>query len=363
MRRIHALILVSLSVAILSAGCNLYTDLDRPAGDPVDPDADTVLDAGDMGGDATNDDDGGCTPQTDEEFCNVQGADCGEVVAFDNCGSSRPVNCGNCTDGSTCGERQDNVCGCPCEIDGTCVAEGAINPDNPCEVCDSAADPMGWTAQPGQACTNDDLCAEAAACTDQGICETTATIDCTDELGECVDAMCDPVDGVCKGDPVADDTPCTDDGLSCTSDVCIAGTCEHPVDDTSCLVDGVCLSDGESPDGNSCTTCVLDAGVASLVDEAMGTSCGPDLACATATCDGAGACVVEVVDGACAIDGTCYADGEMNDTNRCEFCVTTTSQTEWTAEPVGTECRSPNCICKTSGGGVTCLRPNDGDCN
>jgi hypothetical protein len=348
----------------LLVGCNLYTDLDLPNGStPVADSGDS--DAGDSDG---GDSDGGansCTPQTDLDFCNVNGADCGDVTGFDNCGSSRTVDCGVCADGSTCGERQANVCGCPCDIDGTCVADGAINPDNDCEACNQAANANGWTPRTGNICTNDDLCAAEAACTDQGACETTTPVDCSAQVGECIDATCDPADGICKGEPVTDGTMCSLDGISCTADTCQTGICEHPPRSGFCVADGLCLVDGESPAGNSCTTCDASTNPSTLVNTAMGTSCGPTLACATSTCDGMGTCEATVDAGSCAIDGVCFTDGTMNPNNRCQFCVAATSQTEWTNEPSGSDCRSPNCTCGISPftNEFTCLRPNDSDCN
>jgi hypothetical protein len=343
--------------------CNLYSELDRPTG--AAPLPDVGEDDGGQEPDAGDDSGNVCTPQTDQDFCGVNGADCGEITNFDNCGASRTVNCGVCTDGSTCGERQANVCGCPCEIDGTCVAEGAINEDNPCEVCDPANDATGWSPRTGVSCTNDDLCAADAACTDQGVCETTVPVNCDDQVGECVEAVCDPADGVCKGNPLPDDTPCTDDGLSCTDDVCLSGTCEHPAQAGFCVAEGTCLADGESPDGNTCVTCDASTMPATLVNAPQGTSCGVNLACATSTCDGAGACMRSVDPGNCAINGVCYTDGEQRPNNRCQFCDVTNSQTDWTLEPNGASCRSPNCTCGTSPitSEFTCLRPNDADCN
>lgn len=368
MRRIVAFIIISMTTVLALGGCNLYTDLDRPG---AAGDVGGVTDAADGGSPDTGDAStpiNGCVPQSDLDFCNVEGADCGEITAFDNCESSRTVNCGTCTDGTTCGERQANVCGCPCEIDGECFAEGAINPGNSCEACDSVADPSGWTPRTGTACTNDDLCATAAQCSDTGSCDTTTTRDCAAELGECVDAMCDPADGACVGDPRADGTACTDDGLACTDDVCAAGVCEHPTQTGSCVADGTCLSDGESPMGNTCVTCDATTDPAILVNAAMGVSCGGALACASASCDGMGACDFAVDPGSCAIDGACFADGTMNPGNRCETCDAANSQTAWTQEAVGTTCNSgvPNCRCGTNiiTTDFTCVRPNQmEDCN
>jgi photosystem II stability/assembly factor-like uncharacterized protein len=52
---------------------------------------------------------------------------------------------------------------------------------------------------------------------------------------ECHGAQCQPLTGQCLEYQKADNTACTDDGTSCTSDLCQAGTCVHaPVLATSC---------------------------------------------------------------------------------------------------------------------------------
>ncbi len=57
---------------------------------------------------------GPCTPETNTQFCDRLGAECGNLTADDNCGDSRTVNCGSCGGGETCGGGGvDNVCGEP----------------------------------------------------------------------------------------------------------------------------------------------------------------------------------------------------------------------------------------------------------
>lgn len=49
-----------------------------------------------------------CTPSSKEDFCQQKGATCGSVTGTDNCGAVREENCGACTDGKTC--QADNTC-------------------------------------------------------------------------------------------------------------------------------------------------------------------------------------------------------------------------------------------------------------
>ena len=55
--------------------------------------------------------DGPCQPESDVAFCQRLIKDCNAVTAFDNCESSRTVNCGTCASGAECGGGgEDNVC-------------------------------------------------------------------------------------------------------------------------------------------------------------------------------------------------------------------------------------------------------------
>jgi hypothetical protein len=54
----------------------------------------------------------GCMPESDEEFCTRLGSDCGEVTDADNCGEMRTVACGTCDEPTMCGVENLNVCGC-----------------------------------------------------------------------------------------------------------------------------------------------------------------------------------------------------------------------------------------------------------
>lgn len=48
-----------------------------------------------------------CVPEADPDFCERQGAGCGEFTSADNCGVMRTVDCGTCPGGAPCVQ---NVC-------------------------------------------------------------------------------------------------------------------------------------------------------------------------------------------------------------------------------------------------------------
>lgn len=56
-----------------------------------------------------------CMPESTATFCSRLGANCGELTAEDNCGTTRTETCGSCGQGMACGS--SNVCGCEPETD------------------------------------------------------------------------------------------------------------------------------------------------------------------------------------------------------------------------------------------------------
>jgi hypothetical protein len=68
---------------------------------------------------------GGCAPESGEAMCARLGKTCGALVAVDNCGTTRQVECGTCPDGETCGLLVANLCaptGCRAESDAALCA-------------------------------------------------------------------------------------------------------------------------------------------------------------------------------------------------------------------------------------------------
>jgi hypothetical protein len=55
---------------------------------------------------------GSCSPETNTQFCQRLGKNCGTVTNTDNCGNSRSVSCGSCSSPNTC---VSNVCSCTAE--------------------------------------------------------------------------------------------------------------------------------------------------------------------------------------------------------------------------------------------------------
>lgn len=268
-----------------------------------------------------------CEPHDVMEFCEANQADCGTVTAMDNCGVTRTEDCGQCDAGISCGEEMDNVCGCPCLIDGECVPEGQHAPDDPCLVCDPDNNSAAWSIDEGNTCDDADRCTESDACTASGEC-TGTTKDCSGLDGACTVGVCDQGTGVCEATNKPDDTACTPDGLDCTADVCQTGVCRHPIMADACLINGTCRDMGDT-DG-PCQRCEPTQDQRNWTI-AVGEVCTTDaLDCTTQTCSATGSCDAMIDDGTCLVSGTCYMDGESG-TDDCQTCQPAMSQTSLTA--------------------------------
>lgn len=79
---------------------------------------------------------GECEAERDADFCARYGRDCNEFTAPDNCGDSRTVDCGSCTNGANC--IAAGVCVCP---GGSTELNCADGVDNDCDGLVDCLDP------------------------------------------------------------------------------------------------------------------------------------------------------------------------------------------------------------------------------
>ncbi len=257
------------------------------------------------------------TECSDGVFCTADDACDGAGVCRGtprDCGDGVSCTVDVCDEGA--GRCENSLSDDACQIDGMCVAAGARNPLNPCELCDPILSQSAWSPVPaGASCSDGSFC-NVQTCDGAGACEA-APRDCDDERG-------------------------------CTTDTCDEASrrCEHSVDVGRCLIDDVCFVDGDVNPENSCEAC----GSSSLTNwsgVAAGTECDDGRFCtATDACDGSGACVgsgvadcddgisctvdrcdpetdacIGDVDPAfCAIDGMCVPAGMENPEDACGVC-------------------------------------------
>ena len=295
------------------------------------------------------------TPTAEPE-CSVP-ADCDDGVYCNgaedcvdgSCVAGTAIDCDDgvgCTDDS-CNEATDSCDNVPndANCDNGLYCDGA-------ETCDVVLDcQLGSDPCPGQLCDEDgDFCYDPG-CDDDGICELgedchTCPNDCFSGSGAiCGNGVCETADGedcqscpddcnsylvggpsgrYCCGDGTAtygvtcDDSRCTGDGNTCTSDpavpsCCGDGICEGTEDVANCAVDCGCTGPEECDDANECTVDDCVEGICENTPEPDGTTCSGGICCAgtciapvcsdDTDCDDQEACTVD----SCANAGTCSA--------------------------------------------------------
>jgi len=180
---------------------------------------------------------------------------------------------------------------------------------------------LALCATPGTYCTPADSCGLSPRCNAAGVCITAGTRDC-------------------------------DDGISCTTDRCVPGGCEHLVASGYCLIDEMCHKKGAtvgcgrclpevfttrwSPlDGVSCddkNPCTKgdECKQGSCVGQPY--SCSDGLSCTTDSCDGLGGCKSFLLPKYCLIEKLCHSDGEVDPTG-CKVCDVSVASDQWQPRP------------------------------
>jgi hypothetical protein len=312
-----------------------------------------------------------CVPETDAQLCETAGKDCGTITLSDRCDLSRNVQCGVCTGSDECGSSLPNICGCPCTIDGECVAAGP-NPNNPCQVCAPNADDSAWTPlAPGAVCDDGNLCTVNDACAAEGTCRGSVK-PCT-QGGECQTAACNVQTGACDYAPKPDNIACTNDSMACTDDVCIGGKC-NTIKSNACLIEGTCYASGKLEELANCAK-ACNPGIDQMAwsTAPVNTPCDSDPSgCGSGKCISNGTCVTDQApfnnpkngnscssnncdgfcqDGACMMMSTgfdtcmennaCYGQSELRPSNDCQWCSSQPMMQgylTWMNVPVGTKC-------------------------
>lgn len=201
---------------------------------------------------------------------------------------------------------------CPpdqCEIDGKCVENGSVNPDNPCELCLVPAFQMGWSYDNTATCDDGDLCTIEDTCfegTCMGVIKTCVA------PGSCSSAECNPDTGECEVSFV--EGACSDRDRCTVGDTCVEGVCEPGATTLSC------------DDGNPCT---IDA-----CDAALGCTNTPDVG---AACDDGNQCTIGDV---CNELGMCAPGGDTMDCDDASLCTI-----DWCDPGLGCQHRSIADMC------------------
>ncbi len=155
---------------------------------------------------------------------------------------------------------QHAASGTGCLIGGTCIANGAANPENACQKCDQAS-PTQWSnVTDGTACAADG--------------------------NDCTVDQCQA--GACVHPTAPNGTSCADDGFACTSDLCQGGTCAHAVT-AGCLIAGACRAAGAENPENPCQQCA-PANKTQWTHKADTTPCEDGLFCTVGDACQSGTC-------------------------------------------------------------------------
>jgi hypothetical protein len=332
-----------------------------------------------------------------QDSCNAGTGACDNLTA--------PLDGSSCTDdGLSCTSDLCNAGACEhsitggCTIGGACIADGATNPLNTCEVCDAAADDTDWTnVISGTSCNDSLFCNENEVCDGAGSCGGGNAVDCSGLLDTCVlAASCDEGSNSCQvtstaanGTACDDSNACTvgdqcffgactsgstldcDDSNTCTTDSCdaIAGCVNaNVIDGTGCDDGTVCTSSDvctagacggsavNCDDSNQCTADACDAvtGCANT-NLADGTGCDDGTLCTSTDVCTSGSCAGTTVD--CDDSNTCTADSCDAGTGCSNTNVTNgTSCDDGDACTSGDSCQTGAC---SSGSAVSCDDSND----
>ena len=230
-----------------------------------------------------------------------------------------------------------------CSIDAACYNQGDLNPNNPCEMCDPAADQEDWSnVDLGTACDDGLACTSGGSCDGGGECVGVIAVDTCAIDGVCYnDGDADPNIScrLCDSDiqqnqwSAADVGTACDDGYVCTvNDVCDGtGNCAGEIAADACLIRGQCYVADEVNPNRLCTYCEPTQDNDDWSFLPAGTVCDDELACTgDGTCNPGGNCRTGTpMAGTCAIDDACYSDGDINPANPCESCQSALENTNW----------------------------------
>lgn len=213
------------------------------------------------------------------------------------------------------GDRVDGDCVPGCTIDGASYDDGAVNPDDFCQVCDVAA-PTIWSPRFHPDCPPPCLIADVLY-----------PYGAVNPANEC--EFCDGGSNWTRADS----------SLGCGNGegICCDGVCSANCDSDGCTVDGAHYPDGTVNPANECEYCSAAASATSWSSDTFG-RCGPNQdrwCCAGVCCDLGVCCNLGQLFcdpdycHQCVIDGAVHRHGDRNPMNGCEQCNADLSPNAW----------------------------------
>lgn len=181
-----------------------------------------------------------------------------------------------------------------CLIGGVCYASGATNPLNACQTCQPATSTSAWTATAtGGACADDGLSCTTDTC-QAGVCtHTLQPLSCViggacyanGALSATGCQSCQAAVSTSAWTNLSNGTACVDDGLTCTTDTCQAGSCIHTLQANYCTIGGICYASGAFNPSVDCQSCQPATSTSAWTALSVGQTCLDDgLTCTTDVC-------------------------------------------------------------------------------
>lgn len=170
-----------------------------------------------------------------------------------------------------------------CLIGGKCYAQGASQPGQQCVGCNPGVSSSSWTKLPdGYTCPADSYSCTTDHCK-SGVCTHTLISSQCLIGGACYKTgQQHPVQSCLQCMPSLSSTnwsganngaACASDGLSCTDDKCLSGTCDHSIKPKTCLIGNACYSEASLNPTNQCQHCSTGSSVAAWTERPTGTIC------------------------------------------------------------------------------------------
>jgi hypothetical protein len=244
------------------------------------------------------------------------------------------ASCGAPSAQSTPSSEQKLPLGLDCVIAGHLFLPGAVDPFNPCLVCNPLVDRFHFSvAANGASCGVNRIC-ETGVCiaVPNGACVIGGNVfgpGAANPANEC--QICWPASSPTTWSNSLDGKPCLGGAGQC-----IAGACQGL---GSCRIMGVNYTDGDWNPQNPCQVCDAAKSFKDWSNAADGAACGSsDEACFGGQC-------VPTATAKCTIQGTVYNANAVSPSNPCAWCQPRQSEVTWTNAPDGSNC----------GGGKQCF--------
>ncbi|MFH1523066.1 MAG: hypothetical protein ABIE43_04600 [Patescibacteria group bacterium] len=200
------------------------------------------------------------------------------------CVQCTSTNLTQCNDGLVCTTEGCSSNSCTntlnagyCLIGGVCYANGAVNPGNQCQKCDTSVSTGAWSNKDATVSCNADSsgCTVNDTCNGLGACVAGSAPNCNDS-NVCTDDSCTSTGINTYSCTNTNNTVSCNDSNSCTyTDTCSGGSCAgtaYSCNDSNVCTDDSCDGDGTCTNTNNTVSC-NDSNSCTVGDVCSGGSC------------------------------------------------------------------------------------------